>query len=74
MIPSASHVCWKKLITGEKDIRSSNLSFNMLLFNLRLRYKKDGSPMNLVKLVYECHEFFVKYAMLLKSETEAIQK
>ncbi|MBI4905026.1 MAG: hypothetical protein HY820_15420 [Acidobacteria bacterium] len=74
MIPSASHPTWRQLVAGEKEVRSSNLSFNMLIFNLRLRYRKDPSPTTMAKLAGDCHAFFVKYEKMLESEANALVK
>ena len=72
MLPSANHPCWKKMVTGDMEIRSSNLSFNMLAFNLRLRYKNDPSPANLAKLIGQAHDFFAKFEALLHSEIKLL--
>lgn len=72
MLPSANHPCWKNLVTGETDVRSSNLSFNMLAFSLRLRYRNDPSPDNLTKLVGQAHDFVAKFETLLHSEIKVL--
>ena len=72
MIPPVSDPGWLKLVTGQKQIRSSNLSYNMLMFNIQLRYKNDPSPANVPKLIAQAREFFVKYEGLLKSEIASL--
>jgi len=72
MLPSADHPCWKKMVTGEMEIRSSNLSFNMLAFNVRIRYRNDPSPANLAKLIEQAQDFFTKFEMLLHSEIKSL--
>jgi hypothetical protein len=60
------------MVTGEMEIRSSNLSFNMLAFNARARYKNDPSPANLEKIVGQAHDFFAKFEVLLHSEIASL--
>jgi hypothetical protein len=72
MIPPISHPCWKKLVTGENPLRSSNLSFNMLVFNVRLRYKNNASLDNLAKLIQHAHDFFAKFETTLRTEVNAL--
>lgn len=72
MIPPVAHPCWKYLVTGEKEVRSSNLSFNMLLFTVKLRYKNDPSEANLATLCQHAYDFFVKFESLLSIEVGAL--
>ncbi len=60
------------LITGEKDMRSSNIAINLLLFNSKLRYKKDPSPSNLNVLILHTYEVFKKQEVIL-DETDLRQ-
>ncbi len=73
MIPPAEHPCWKQLVTGARELRSNNLSFNMLLFTIRLRYKNDGSVEQLEELSLHVREFFVKFESLLAAELAALE-
>ena len=68
MVPPISHQNWRRLVAGEIEVRSSNLSFNMLVFHLRLGYKNDPSSANLEALIYQGHEFCVKFEKLLQQE------
>ena len=72
MVPSTTDPCWKKMISGDVQIRSSNLSFNMLAFNVRLRHKNDPSPANLAKLTGQVHDFVAKFETLLQSEIKSL--
>jgi hypothetical protein len=72
MTPPISHPCWIKLVTGESQPHSSNLSFNMLIFNVRLRYKNDSTRDNMTKLVRRAYDFFVKYETTLRTEVNAL--
>ncbi|WP_321470169.1 hypothetical protein [uncultured Paludibaculum sp.] len=72
MIPPPDHPCWTQLVTGSKEVRSSNLSFNMLVFTIRLRYKSDPSGAALPSLCHHAREFCVKFESLLTSELEAL--
>lgn len=72
MVPPATDPCWKKMIAGEMQIRSSNLSFNMLAFNVKFRYKNDPSPPNLAKLIEQVHDFVAKFETLLQSEIKSL--
>ena len=72
MLPSASDPCWKRMVTGEIEIRSANLSFNMLAFNARARYRKDPSLANLERIIGQAQDFFTKFEALLHSEIESL--
>ncbi|MGC4051590.1 MAG: hypothetical protein QM757_19740 [Paludibaculum sp.] len=72
MIPPAEHPCWTQLVTGARNLRSNNLSFNMLLFTIRLRYKSDPSGENLRELGQHARQFCEKFESLLTSELAAL--
>lgn len=72
MIPPPEHPCWTQLVTGARDLRSNNLSFNMLLFTIRLRYKSDPSGENLRELSLHAHQFCAKFESLLTPEMAAL--
>lgn len=72
MVPASSHAAWKKLITGEKELRTNQLAINMLLTNTRLKYKKDPSPANVQQLSKHMHEFFVKFETTFMAELQQI--
>jgi len=72
MVPPITDPCWKKMISGELQIRSSNLSFNMLAFNVRLRHKNDPSPATLAKLINQTHDFMAKFEVLLQLEIKSL--
>jgi hypothetical protein len=65
MLPPINNPIWEKLVTGERELRSSNIAVNLLLFNSRLRYKKDPSPTNLNILVFHAYEVFKKQEVVL---------
>lgn len=65
MLPPIGHPVWEKLITGEKQMRSSNVAINLLLFNSKLRYQKDPSPANLNLLIIHTYEVFKKQEVIL---------
>lgn len=73
MIPPPEHPCWTQLVTGARDLRSNNLSFNMLLFTIRLRYKSDPSGDNLQELSLHARQFCEKFESLLSSEMAALE-
>lgn len=66
MLPPVSSPIWKKLVNGEKQLKSSNLVINMLLTNCRVRYKLDPSTIN--DLVKQAHEAFSRFEKTLDSE------
>lgn len=67
-LPPLTHPVWKRLISGEKVIRSSNVGFNMLVFNCTLKFKNDGSPARVNELCAHAHAFCEKYAGTLTAE------
>jgi hypothetical protein len=68
MLPPITDPIWRKLVTGESRLHSSNVAINLLLFNSKLRYKKDPSPQNLSVLVLHAYEVFKKQEPILKEE------
>ena len=72
MIPPTNHPVWKKLITGEKSLKSSNVGINMLLYNSMLKYKRDGSSATLAQLSQHAHDFFVKFEQSLQGEVKQL--
>ena len=68
MLPPTNDPVWARLITGEKELRSSNVTVNMLLFNSKLQYRKDPSPGTLDRLVNKAHGVFAKYEKTLEYE------
>jgi hypothetical protein len=65
MLPSLNSPIWEKLVTGERELKSLNIAVNLLLFNSRLRYKKDPSPSNLNILILHTYEVFKKQEPIL---------
>jgi hypothetical protein len=72
MVPVSNHPVWKKLVTGEKELRSTQLGINMLLTNNRLKYATNSSPANLNQLCEYTREFFVKYEQTFQAELKQL--
>jgi hypothetical protein len=72
MIPPTNHQVWRKLIVGEKTLRSSNVGINMLIFNSTIRSKRDPSPANVSQLVQHAHEYFTKFERVLQDEVKQL--
>lgn len=72
MLPPISDPIWGKLVTGKSELRSTNVAINLLLFNSKLRYKKDPSPSNLNVLILHTYEVFKKQEPLLDEELKQI--
>ena len=68
MIPPTSHPVWRKLIAGEKTLKSSNVGINMLIFNSTMRCKRDPSLATVSQLVQHAHEYFTKFERVLQDE------
>jgi hypothetical protein len=68
MVPPSKHPEWKKLVTGERDLKTTQLAINMLLTNIRLKYKRDPSPANVNQLIEHMRELFVKFENTFKAE------
>jgi hypothetical protein len=66
MLPPVNSPVWKKLVSGEKQLKSTNLVVNMLLTNCRVRYKSDPATLN--ELVQHTHGAFLKLEKTLESE------
>lgn len=74
MIPPSSHSCWPQLVSGARQLRSANLSFNMLLFTVRRRYANDPSEATLAELSSHVRDFCVKFEALLAAELHALEE
>ena len=72
MLPTISDPIWGRLVTGQAELRSSNVAINLLLFNSRLRYKKDPSPSNLNVLILHTYEVFKRQEPILDEELKQI--
>ena len=72
MLPSITSPIWAELVTGARELRSSNIAINLLLFNSRLRYKKDPSTSNLNILILHAYEVFRKQEPILDEELKQI--
>jgi hypothetical protein len=72
MLPPITSSIWEELVTGTKELKSSNIAVNLLLFNSRLRYKKDPSASNLNVLILHAYEVFKKQEPILDEELKQI--
>ncbi len=72
MLPPITNPIWEDLVTGAKELKSSNIAINLLLFNSKLRYKKDPTPSNLHILVFHAYEVFKKQEPILNDELTQI--
>lgn len=66
MLPPLNHPVWKKLVSGEKQIESTNFVINMVLTNSRIRYKLE--PTKLDELTRQAHEVFTKHQKTIAAE------
>lgn len=72
MVPPESHPAWAKLVKGEIDHKFGPASAGMLLFNLRLKYKKN--PSSLHDCVREAHTFFERYQNIFVNDMKILFK
>ncbi|MGA3092052.1 MAG: hypothetical protein ABSD75_25885 [Terriglobales bacterium] len=72
MLPAITSSVWADLVTGAKELKSTNIAINLLLFNSKLRYKKDPSPSNLNTLILHAYEVFKKQEPILDEELKQI--
>lgn len=72
MVPPSSDPAWQKLVTGEKELRSSQLGVNMLLHSTRLRYHEDPSAANVAQLVAHLHAYFAKFEKIFQAELQQL--
>jgi hypothetical protein len=68
MIPPIYDTAWVRLVSGEKQLTTTNVGVNMLLFNSTLKFRKDSSPASVKSLVNHAYEFFAKYEPNLQAE------
>ena len=71
-IPAATHPNWRKLLSGEIDPPSTNLSFILLIFQLRLQCLHAAPGDGFMSFIDRAHEFFVKHEAHLSAEIAAI--
>ena len=74
MIPPPTSQVWSQFITGKKEVPPSKVAVNMLMANVRLSYKLDGSEANLRRLAQNMCDFFQKYENLYQAELDEILK
>jgi len=74
MVPPITHPIWVQVITGKREVTTSNVGLNMLIANLRLSYRQDPSEASVRSLVLRMHEFFKKYGSYYQHELEQVLK
>jgi hypothetical protein len=72
MVPDMSHRAWRELLTGEKQVVTSKLGFNLLLTTKRIYWQKDQSEINFALLIESLHEYLAKYEGLYQEELQQI--
>ncbi len=72
MVPAKNDTTWKRLVTGEIELRSTLLGMKMFLTNSRMKYKNNPSPANLQDITDQMHEFFVKFESMYHAELKQI--
>lgn len=72
MIPPPKHPIWLKILSGRKQVASRQLAVNMLLTNLRLRYRMNRSEENAAKLTQNAYDFFVKFENMYQDEIKQL--
>lgn len=74
MVPAKTDERWKKLVTGEIELRSTLLGMNMFLTNSRMNYRNNPSPVNLEQIADHIHEFFVRSEGMYDAELKQITR
>lgn len=72
MIPPATSPVWVNIISGKKQLQSTQLAVNMMLSNIKLRYKMNQTDENVGKLVKHAHEFFTKFENVYPAEVKQL--
>lgn len=72
MVPPPNDPLWKKLVTGERELRPAKVTLNLFLFNNRLSYSQDGSSANLHSLIQKTHQFFSRYESTFREELKLL--
>jgi hypothetical protein len=72
MIASPNHPAWKKVVTGEVEVKSTKLAVNMMLKNCRLNSASDPSPANIGEQSKHAYDFFKKYETVFEAELKQI--
>jgi hypothetical protein len=72
VLPPITSSIWVELVTGARELRSANIAINLLLFNSKLRYKRDPSKANVTLLVIHAYEVFKKQEPILEGELDQL--
>jgi len=68
MLPEVSHPVWVQIVTGEKSLRSTKASINMMIQNNKRSFQRDPSPANVMALVSRTHAFFTQFQSMFVNE------
>jgi hypothetical protein len=74
VLPALKNSIWLKLITGKIDLRSANVSLNLLLVRLRHAFQQTKDINTRLSVLNSLREFFKKNARSLKPELVLINK
>lgn len=73
MIPDKSHLCWKKIVLGQKPLQTSQLGLQMLLKRHAGKLTSASPAADVQAAAGEVHEFFVKYERILSAEIKSLE-
>ncbi|NPV91229.1 MAG: hypothetical protein HPY50_10720 [Firmicutes bacterium] len=65
---------FEKLIKGQANYKSDNLSFNLLIARLQKKYTANQTQEELKSCLQEMNAYFVKYAVVAAKDVEALRK
>lgn len=64
---------FEKLIKGQKEFKSSNLGFNLLISRLQKKYNSNSSQPELENCLEEMHAFMEKYKRIMEKEIDELK-
>jgi len=65
---------FEKLIKGQKEYKSSNLGFNLLISRLQRKYSSNSSQPELESCLMEMHAFMEKYKRIMEKDIDELKK
>jgi len=65
---------FEKLIKGEVNYQSTNLSLNLLISRLQKKYRLNSTPIEVKNCLQEMNTFFKKYEAILIKDIEALKQ
>ncbi|MGA2350343.1 MAG: hypothetical protein ABSF70_07920 [Terracidiphilus sp.] len=72
MLPDVNQPVWKNVVSGEKALRSSKATVNLLVQGSKMSYGRDPSLANVQQLIVKMHSFFTRYESSFPEEVSQL--